>query len=287
MSVKVEEARLRHPWEQPIFIASVVLNVGIMLGAFLLLRTAHDWLADHPLAEKGVKYVTGLAAALAFAPPAIVLIRNARLGLVRGNAVRLSRIQIPQIYGILEEHCRRLELDQVPALYLSDEAIDEPAKAFSVWKHDYIVLTPEFLERDPERVRDVLSFLLGRELGRIRLGHTTWWYELVLAYVIRIPYLRNPMTHIQTLSHDRYGAYLAPHGIRGLAVQACGRRILSQLNLPDFVRQVHEHGGFWTILSSIHETRPHVSYRIRALLDAGLLQTGRAEDRTEVSASTA
>jgi hypothetical protein len=269
-----EESSLRHPWERTIFIASVVLNLAIMVGAFFLLRTAHAWLEDHPVLDKSVKYVKGLATAAVFAPPALVFIRNARRGVVRGNAVRVSKDQIPAMYAILEEHCRRLGIERMPALYLSEDAIHESAKAFSAWKHDYIVLSPHFLERSPERIRDVLAFLIGRELGRIRLGHTSWWYELVLAYVLRIPFLQNPMTQIQTLSHDRYGAFLAPNGIRGLVIQACGRRSLENVNLNDYLRQVREYGGFWAFLSSVKETRPHVSYRIKALLDTGLLRTG-------------
>jgi hypothetical protein len=141
----INEWQIRHPWEKTIFIASVVLNLALMVGAIVLVATAHDWLKDHPIL-------------------------------------------------------------------------------------------------------------------------------LVLAYVIKIPYLRNPMTHVQTLSHDRYGAFLAPGGIRGLVIEACGRRMIQNVNLEDYLRQVREYGGFWERLANMTKGRPHIAYRIQALLNAGLLR---------------
>jgi Zn-dependent protease with chaperone function len=268
-----DETRLRHPWEHTIFVASMVLNLGIMLGALVLIRTGGDWLKGYPLLADSVRYVEALATAALFAPPAIIFIRNARRGFILGNTVRVSPQQFPEMYEVLEGHCRRLGLDRVPGLYLSDDADYKPALAYSVWGEDYIVLGEHFLDPKTEVTRDVLAFILGSELGRLRLGHTRWWYELLLAYIIRIPYLRNPMTQVETLSRDRYGAFLAPGGIRGLVVQACGRRMLPIVNLNDYLGQVREYGGVLALVFNLTKSEPHISYRINALLKAGLLET--------------
>jgi len=44
------------------------------------------------------------------------------------------------------------------------------------------------------------------------------------------------------------------------------------MNVDDYVRQVREYGGFWAFLSNAKATRPHVAYRIRSLVNAGLLR---------------
>ncbi len=266
------ESGLRHPWERAIFLASVMVNLGIMVGAFFLLRTAHDWLQEHPLVAKTLKHVELLAAAAVLAPPAIVLIRNARRGFILGNTVRVSKQQIPEMYAVLERQCRQLGLDQVPDLHVSDGAIKQPAHAFSVWRKEYIVITQQFAEPNLDTNGDVVSFMLASELGRIRLGHTRWWYELALAYVIRIPYLRNPMTQVETLSHDRYGAFLEPGGVRGLIAHASGRRMLQAVNVPDYLSNARAYGGVWAFLSNLTRSTPHVAYRIKALWKAGLLE---------------
>jgi hypothetical protein len=102
----LNESQLRHPWEKTIFVVSVVLNVALMVGAVIMVRTAHDWLKDYPFIAKNTKQIQALAIAAIFALPAIALIRNNRRGFIRGNAVRLSNDQIPEIFNILEGHCK-------------------------------------------------------------------------------------------------------------------------------------------------------------------------------------
>ena len=69
----MDESHLRHPWEHTIFLGSMVLNLGIMAGALLLLRTADVWLQSRPLLNQTLKYVEALATAALFAPPAIAI----------------------------------------------------------------------------------------------------------------------------------------------------------------------------------------------------------------------
>src|SRR5262249_7239236 len=190
---------------------------------------------------------------------AIVLIRNIRRAAVRGNSVRLSAEQLPVIYSILDSHCRRLGFDPVPDLYLTDRAIPAPGQAFSTYWRDCIGLNARYLERKPEKSRLFLSFFLGRELGRIRLDHTKWWYELLLAYVVSIPYVRNPLIQVQALSHDRYGAFLEPYAIPGLMILASGRRLIDAVDIQQYLKEAREFGGFWALLSDLTKQQPHIS----------------------------
>jgi hypothetical protein len=211
-----------------------------------------------------------VAVAAVVSVPALVLLRNTRHAGVRGNSIRLSAGQIPEIYDVLRRHCRRLGMASVPELYLSDDAISDSSQAYSAWHCHYIVLGTDYLQPDLERVREVFTFQLARELGRIRLSHTQWWDEMLIAYVVKIPYLRNVLLHLRTFSNDRYGAFLAPEGLPGLLALASGRRMLPSVNVPDFVRQAREFRGGWARLSELLEARPHVLSRVTALYEAGL-----------------
>jgi hypothetical protein len=271
MTERLNESTFRHPLEWPIFFASLAVNIGLMAGAVLLVVYGADWLKDHPLVAGRVKELRALAIAAVFAPPAIAVIRNIRRGFVRGNSVRLSPDQIPLIHELLENHCHRLGIDPLPDLYIGDKVIAPPAQAFSTWRHDFIVLNVRYIERKPEKSRDVLSFLLASEIGRLRLRHATWWYEMLLAYVINIPYLKNPINQVQILSHDRYGANLEPDFLPGLIILASGRRLLKQVTVEGFVNDAKNYGGFWAVLSNFIRLKPHTSYRIQALIKARLL----------------
>ena len=266
------ESRLRHPLERPVFIAFVVLNVALGGAVLWIAVKAPGWLSRYPRLEEYVEEARAVAVVAVLSVPALVLLRNARHAGVRGNSVRLSPAQMPEIYEVLQSHCRRLGMTSVPELYLSDEAISDSSQAYSSWHCDYIVLGADFLQPDIDRVRDVFTFQLARELGRIRLGHTRWWDEMLISYVVKIPYLRNVLLHLRTFSNDRYGAFLAPEGLPGLVALASGRRMLHSVNVPDFIRQARDFQGPWARLSELMEARPHVLSRAAALYEAGLFR---------------
>jgi len=267
-----DESQFRHPWERPIFFASVVLNLTLMAAAIILVNVGADWLDAHPFIHKHMKEIRVLAVAAVFILPTVVFIRRTRMASILGNSVRLSRQQLPEIHGILEDHCRRLGIDRVPDLYVTDKAVPAPSLAFSTWNHDCIALSARFIERKPEKSRDVLSFILAREIGRLRLGHTKPLYEVMIAYMSKIPYLRNPLTQVETLSLDRYGAYLEPNVIPGLMILACGRRLVGLVRVPHYLETVDTYGGFWAVVSNLYKPQLHISFRVRALRKAGLLQ---------------
>jgi hypothetical protein len=191
---------------------------------------------------------------------------------VLANSVRLSRAQIPEIYDNFERMCATLGMSRVPELYVSESAVDPPAASRSAWHVDYVVLDDRYLQADLAAVRDVYRFFLARELGRIHLGHTAWLDDILLAYVVRVPFLRNPLMHVRTYSHDRYAAYLAPDSIRGLVVLAVGRRVLDHVDVDAFVRQALELRGWWARAASLMTGLPRVAYRIQQLERAGLLR---------------
>jgi hypothetical protein len=121
----------------------------------------------------------------------------------------------------------------------------------------------------------VIAFLLARELGSLRQGHTRWWNEALLAYVVRIPLLRRPLRRVRAFSRDRYAAFLVPEGLRGLLVLASGRRQLPNVNVSAWLEQVREYRGFWAELSGAWRETPHVADRVKALYAAGLFRVER------------
>jgi hypothetical protein len=263
--------RLRHPSERLIFSISVLLNVAVLVAGVAAISSGHEWLARHPRVAKHVDEIRAAAIAALLAPFVLTFTRNRGLAAVRANSVRLSRTQIPEIYDDFERMCTTLGLSRVPELYVSESAVNPPAESHSAWHVDYVVLDDRYLQADLAAVRDVYRFFLARELGRIHLGHTAWLDDLLLAYVIRVPFLRNPLMHVRTYSHDRYAAYLAPDSLRGLVVQAAGRRVLGHVDLDAFVRQALEVRGWWARAASMMTGLPRVAYRIQQLERAGLL----------------
>ena len=134
------------------------------------------------------------------------------------------------------------------------------------------MIRPVYLIAPLEEVRAIYEFEIARELGRIRLGHTHWLHELLVAYIVKLPLLRNPLLHADTYAYDRYAAWLAPDSMRGLTVYASGRPLFKLIDLPAFIEQADSTRGFWPWMSNLTRSEPHVTFRLRALLDAGLFR---------------
>lgn len=268
---RIDESRLRHPLERPIFVASAALSVGLAAAAVIVALLGAEWLKAHPVLETHKGTVRLAAVAAVGVVPAAHLLRRLRGIMYLGNSVRLSPEQLPGVHAVLEAHCARLGIAPLPALYLCRSLTGGAVRAFSGLDRDYVVLGTTLFEIPGGPGQDVIGFTLGRALGSIRLGHTRWWDEALLFFVARVPGLRNPIRAVRTYSCDRYGAALAPDGIRGLILEAAGPDALPAVNVAAYRRQAEAFPpGVWGGLIRFCQDPPHVSARIEALHGAGL-----------------
>ena len=76
--------------------------------------------------------------------------------------------------------------------------------------------------------------------------------------------------YVFTYSEDRYGAALAPEGIRGLVVGPAGRMMLPSVNIQQYLEQVNRYRGIWTKFALFLTETPQIAHRINALHEAGL-----------------
>jgi hypothetical protein len=101
--MRSDESQLRHSAERPLFLAFAVLNGLLMDAAICIVLNGSNWLRAH---SHLAGYIRVLAIAAVFGVPAIVFLRNGRHALVRGKSIALSPQQFPQIYAILQRHCK-------------------------------------------------------------------------------------------------------------------------------------------------------------------------------------
>lgn len=282
----IDESTLRDPRERPIFIASVVFNFILMGIAIVLVFYTPVWLKSHPVLNKDVGFLRVLAITALVGIPLLVLNRNRREVSVRGNSVRISEQQFPEVYAVLEDHCRRLGMTELPDLFLTSGSIPPYSQTFSSWREKYIVLHQIIFDIDDRKTMDVISFVIGHELGAIRLNQTAVWNEMLLTYISAIKWLRSPLERVRTFSRDRYGATLAPTGFRGLLINAIGRRLMDEVDIDDYFAQMGRYGGFWSGVDVFFEPKPQVFTRIRRLRDAGYKYQPRSATESTVKETT-
>jgi hypothetical protein len=265
----VDESKLRHPTERPIFLATVALNFLLMAVAIALTFYQPTWVIHHILLDKYISILRVIAITALIGIPLVVLNRNRRESAIRGNSVRLSEKQFPEVYAILKDHCRRLGMTEVPELFLTAGGIAPFSVTYSSWRENYIVLHQVLFDIVESKSIDVVMFTLAHELGAIRLNQTALWNEMLLTYVSAIKWLRNPLERARTYSRDRYGAALSPTGFRGLLINAVGRRLMDDVDIPDYLAQASSYGGFWSGINAFFEPKPQVFNRLKELKAAG------------------
>lgn len=270
MKTTADLSALRHPRERPLWLLAVVLNALVCVGTVVVVLREGAWLfSTFPPLSGYEGRIRAVALAAVLAPPLLVLGRNTGLARVRGRGLKVTPTQYGPLHARFHDHCRKLGVAEPPHLYVS-EAIDEPAHSHSAWHREYVVVGTDYLESDLHALEDVWSFLMGRELGRLALGHVRWWDELLLAYINRLPWVRRPLRHARAFSIDAIAAFVEPEGVRALVIEASGRRVIPSTNIVEQIRYARSVGGFWAQLADLTDERPLVAIRMRKLYDRGL-----------------
>ena len=267
----MNSVKLREPDETPLYVVSVLVNlliIALILVGALLLGYLNA-LAGEPLSGPVVDVIRAAFFALLLLVPGLVLYRQLTRAGIRGSAVRLSHRQFPDIYALKEDFARNLGLKREPEIYLMSGNGTLNAFAASTFGYDFVVIHSELFSNTYERNKDALAFIIGHELGHLRLGHTRLWYQLSTAYVDRVPLLKGFLSRAREFSCDRHGAFLAPRGEEELVLLAAGRYVYKEVDVDELLEQARGFRGFWPTVAQLPQSHPFTVRRLKALHDAG------------------
>ena len=93
------------------------------------------------------------------------------LGRVRGNAVRVSERQLPQLHRLAAAHARRLGLKQTPTVYVMESGGLLNAFATRFLGRDFVIIYSDVLELALAQGEAAVGFIVGHELAHIWRGH--------------------------------------------------------------------------------------------------------------------
>jgi Zn-dependent protease with chaperone function len=278
----MNSVQLRSPYEIPLYVFSVLVNlliIAIILAGALLLGSLNA-LAGEPLSGPVVDVIRAAFFALLLLVPGLVVYRQITRAGTRGSAVRLSPGQFPDIHAVKDAFARRLNLRRNPEIYLMSGNGTLNAFAASTFGYDFVVIHSELFSNTYERNKDALAFIVGHELGHLRLGHTRLWYQLSTAYVDRVPLLGGFLSRAREFSCDRHGAYLAPRGEEGLALLAAGRYVYKEVDVGELLEQARRFQGFWPVVAQLPQSHPFTVRRLKVLYDAGFFKASEENAAT-------
>jgi Zn-dependent protease with chaperone function len=193
-----------------------------------------------------------------------ILVHSVAMGHLKGNGIRVTEEQFPEIHRIVAAHSRRLRLDSIPLIYIIQAGGVLNAFATRFVMKNYIVLYSDIVETAYDKGPDALSFIIGHELGHVKRRHiikNTWLFPSVFFF---FPFFQFAYSRACEYTCDNIGAALSPDGATdGILILSAGKRLYSKVNIARYIKQSDEESGFWTWFAERLCTHPHTPKRIK------------------------
>lgn len=185
------------------------------------------------------------------------------IGYLKGNAIRVSGNQFPEVYKIAESQSKKLGLSETPSIYILQAGGLLNAFATRFFGNDFVVIYSDILETAYEQGNKVLEFIVAHELGHIQREHSA--KRLLLFPSVMIPFLNSAYSRACEYTCDRIGYALCPEGATtGMLVLAVGKHLHSKINIDEFLLASQTERGFWKWFAEIVSTHPNLPKRIAA-----------------------
>ncbi|MBI4817055.1 MAG: M48 family metallopeptidase [Deltaproteobacteria bacterium] len=191
------------------------------------------------------------------------------LASVKGNGVKITADQFPELHAKIVEASRKLGLESPPEAWFVNNRGVFNAFATRYLGRNFIVFFAELLECCDENDGSI-DFIVGHEISHLAFGHLKWASFLIPARAV--PLLGAAYSRACEYSCDQAGAYVAGRpeaAVAGLSVLAAGGRYSKKLDVERFIDQRHETGGYWLAVFELGLSHPYLSKRVAAVLNRG------------------
>jgi Zn-dependent protease with chaperone function len=186
------------------------------------------------------------------------------VGHFRGNGIRISENQFPEVYQVYREELQKLGIRREPKLYCVQSNGVLNAFATRMTFRNYVVIYTEILQAAYDEGIDAVAFVLAHELGHIKRGHLIKNFFIYPAAVI-LP-LRFAYSRACEYTCDLIGRQTTTaRGVAGLVILAAGRRLGRRVNIPEYIQTAREEHGFWVWFAEFMSTHPNLPKRISRL----------------------
>lgn len=194
------------------------------------------------------------------------------LGYLKGNAIKINQQQFPDIHGILESHAKKLDM-QTPDMYLLQSNGALNAFATRLIRRDYVIVYSDILELAYQEGIDVVSFIIGHELGHIKRNHTGFFKAVFLSPARFVPLLGYAYSRACEYTCDNIGYNLCPAGgLKGALLLAAGKKLYKKINVEELVLNTRCESKFARGFAEIFSTHPALVKRVSVMHDLNLTQ---------------
>ncbi|TET06485.1 M48 family peptidase [Candidatus Dependentiae bacterium] len=188
------------------------------------------------------------------------------IGYIKGNAIKISKEQFPDIFDILQNHSQILGLKKTPDMYVlqGNGVLNAFATRFS--RKNFVVLYSDIFEMAYEEGKDAVSFIIGHELGHIKRNHVGFIKSILILPAHFIPFLNTAYSRACEYTCDNVGYNLSAKGATsGLLILAAGKKLYKKIDLSNLINNAKDRPGFAFWFSELFFTHPHLIKRLAVL----------------------
>lgn len=188
------------------------------------------------------------------------------LGNLRGNGVRVSEKQFPDIYDRVVDLSEKMKLESVPDIFVihSEGAFNAFATRF--FGRNMVVIYSEVFELAREQGEKELDFIIAHELAHIKRRHV--WKSMLILPATLVPFLSQAYSRACEYTCDRMAAYYIQDGVaakRALTILSIGKGLYKEINDFAYLEQIHSESNAAVWFAELLSTHPLLPKRIQAV----------------------
>jgi Zn-dependent protease with chaperone function len=243
--------------ENVLYIVNVVVTLLVLFWLYSIVATV----------SSSKEAITTMTLVVTYAVVIILYIFFAKgimVGHFRGNGIRVSEQQFPEVYAVYQAELQKLGIRKEPKLYCVQSNGVLNAFATRMIFQNYVVIYTEVLQAAYEKGVDAVAFVLAHELGHITRGHLIknfFIYPAAVIFPVRLAYSRACEYTCDLIGRQTTSA----KGVDGLVILAAGRKLGGRVNIPEYVQKARDEHGFWVWFAEFMSTHPNLPKRIGRL----------------------
>jgi Zn-dependent protease with chaperone function len=210
--------------------------------------------------------------------------QSALISYIKGNGVRITEEQFPDLKQQISACCRKLGLDEEPQAYLMQMGGMLNAFATRFLGRHFLVLYSDVVDGLADNP-DALNFYIGHEIGHIKRKHLSW--STILMPASALPLIGPAYARAREYTCDRHGLAACDNPLNaehGLAVLAAGGKRARMMNKQAYVDQARQTEGFWMSFHELVGDYPWLVKRMAAVRALAAGQELRQPSRSKLAA---
>lgn len=188
------------------------------------------------------------------------------LGSIRGNGIRISEKQFPDVYERVVDLSSKMGLKKVPDVFVihSEGAFNAFATRFL--GRNMVVIYSEVFELARQHGVAELDFIIAHELSHVKHRHV--WKSILIAPAQFIPFLSQAYSRSCEYTCDTEAAYYIQNGVaakQALTILGVGKKLYKDVNEDAYLEQIHTESNVIVWLSEVLSSHPLLPKRIQAV----------------------